>query len=212
LHFAELIEHLDAALRHPLPGPAAQALMAPTARRPHTGAGRDGALRDAAGLLLLVPSPGVGAHVVLTVRSRAVGRHRGQVSLPGGVMDDGETAEQAAFREAREEIGLSAGSVRTIGALSPLDIAVSGFRLYPILAVAVSRLQFQPAGTEVHRIIEASIPELLDGTCIVWRRGTRDGQAITFPAFVVDGEEIWGATAMVLAEFLALLGWRGPKP
>ena len=62
-------------------------------------------------------------------------RHGGQVSLPGGVVDPGETFEQAALREAHEEVALPLDEVRVLGALTPLDIPVSGFRLHPIVAV-----------------------------------------------------------------------------
>ena len=75
----------------------------------------------------------------MTVRADTLGRHGGQVSLPGGVVDAGETFEQAALREAHEEVGLRAERVRVLGALTPLDIPVSGFRLHPIVGVSRRR-------------------------------------------------------------------------
>ena len=63
-------------------------------------------VRDAAGLLLVFPSGGR-AHIVLTVRAETLGRHSGQVSLPGGVIEPGEAFEEAALREAHEEIALA---------------------------------------------------------------------------------------------------------
>ena len=91
-------------------------------------------VRHAAGLLLLFPRD-ERAYVVLTVRAETLGRHSGQVSLPGGVVEPGEAFEQAALREAHEEISLHGDNVRMLGALTPIDIPVSGFRLHPVVGV-----------------------------------------------------------------------------
>jgi 8-oxo-dGTP pyrophosphatase MutT (NUDIX family) len=151
------------------------------------------------------------AHIVLTVRADTLGRHGGQVSLPGGVMEPGETFEQAALREAHEEIGLSPDGVRVLGALTALDIPVSGFRLQPIVAVTGTRPELAPSDGEVAQILEIDVDELLDPARFVSTERERGGIALTVPAFHVAGHEIWGATAMVLAEFLAVLGWT-PRP
>jgi 8-oxo-dGTP pyrophosphatase MutT (NUDIX family) len=147
------------------------------------------------------------AHIVLTVRADTLGRHGGQVSLPGGVLDPGETFEQAALREAHEEVGLAQEQVRVLGALTPLDIPVSGFRLHPMVGASKTRPRLAPAFGEVARILEIDIDELLAPDCVVHTPRERDGVTFTVPGFHVQGVEIWGATAMVLAEFLSLLGW-----
>jgi 8-oxo-dGTP pyrophosphatase MutT (NUDIX family) len=149
-------------------------------------------------------------HIVLTVRSHTLDRHGGQVSLPGGVIELGETPEQAAFREAREEVGLSGDRVRSLGALTPIDIPISAFRLQPIVAVTDERPELWPADGEVARILEPALDALMDPGRIVWRTMTREERSLEFPAFLAADVEIWGATAMVLAELLALLGWTGP--
>ena len=153
---------------------------------------------------------GRAAHILLTVRADTLGRHGGQVSLPGGVVDPGETFEEAALREAHEEVGLSPDLVRVLGALTPLDIPVSGFRLHPIVGVSERRPPLTPAAREVARILELDIGSLMAPDCVVHTRRARDGVALTVPGFHVEGVEIWGATAMVLAEFLSLLGWSSP--
>ena len=146
---------------------------------------------------------------MLTVRADSLGRHIGQVSLPGGGVEPGETFEQAALREAHEEIGLPLESVRVLGALTSLDIPVSSFRLHPVVAVTTSRPTLFPSDAEVAQILEVSVDQLLDPAHFVLTERERDGFALTIPAFHVGGQEIWGATAMVLAEFLTLLGWTG---
>jgi 8-oxo-dGTP pyrophosphatase MutT (NUDIX family) len=150
------------------------------------------------------------AHVVLTVRAATLGRHGGQVSLPGGASEPGETFEQTALREAHEEIALSLDGVRVLGALTPLDIPVSGFRLHPIVAAVNGRPSMRPADGEVASILEVAIDELADPARLITHERVHDGDALIIPGFHVHGLEIWGATAMVLAEFLILLGWQ-PK-
>ena len=167
-------------------------------------------IRHAAGLLLLFPIVDR-AHIVLTVRAGTLGRHSGQVSLPGGGLEPGETIEQAALREAHEEIGLPLDHVHVLGALTPLDIPVSGFRLHPIVAVSGGRAALTPSDGEVARILEVDLDELLAPERLVSIERQRDGRTIIVPAFHAAGDEIWGATAMVLAEFLTLLGWVPPS-
>src|SRR5262249_38451531 len=98
--------------------------------------------------------------------------------------------------------------VRVIGELTPLDIPVSGFRLHPVIAAARSRPRLM-ASDEVARVLEVPVDDLLDPARLISVERIRDGQPAIVPAFRIDGEEVWGATAMVLAEFLSLLGWTG---
>jgi len=179
--------------------------MAPQPRRSWPG-GDGAAVRHAAGLVLLFPVHEAG-HIVLTLRSDTVARHSGQVSLPGGVAEPGETFEQAALREAQEEVALMPESVRILGRLTPLDIPVSGFRLHPILAATASTPHLRPSDGEVARILEVPLALFFDPSSRVSTNRIRDGQEIVVPAFRIADVDIWGATAMVLAEFLALLGW-----
>jgi len=206
MRFDGVIERLQAALAHPLPGAEAHALMAPQPRREWPADYNPAHVRHAAGLLLVFPS-GQDAHVVLTVRADTLGRHSGQVSLPGGVAEPGETYDQAALREAYEEIALPPGAVQLLGALTAVDIPVSGFRLHPILGVTTTLPSLTPADGEVARILEVSVSELCDPARRTSLRLSREGRDIVAPAFGIAGSNIWGATAMVLAEFLVLLGW-----
>lgn len=209
MRFDKLLATLHTSLGKPLPGAKAQELMAPRPRRDWPVGFDIAHLRHAAGLLLLVPHNDR-ARVVLTVRARTLDRHGGQVSLPGGVIEPGETLEQAALRETHEEIGLAAADVRILGALTPIDIVVSGFRLHPVVGVTGARPRFHPETFEVERVLQVPVIQLLDPARVVWRSMTREGRTFEFPVFPHEGAEIWGATAMVLAEFLALFGWTGP--
>ncbi len=206
--FLDAIERLDDGWRTRLPGARAQALMAPQRRGDWPDGLGPSTARHAAGLLLLFPVAGL-AHVILTVRSAHV-RHSGQVSLPGGVIETGETVEQAALREAHEEIALATADVRLRGRLTPLDIPVSGFRLHPVVATLPHPPTVAPSDLEVARILQVPVKALLEPATVQWRPMRRGLISLDVPGFEVDGAIIWGATAMVLAEFLAVLGWTGP--
>jgi 8-oxo-dGTP pyrophosphatase MutT (NUDIX family) len=218
MRYTDVVTQLEHGLARELPGLAAQERLAPVPRRQWPAGFDSSRVRDAAGLLLVFPRtinaehPAHAmftdtAHILLTVRADTLGRHGGQVSLPGGVIDPGETFEQAALREAHEEVGLAQDQVRVLGALTPLDIPVSGFRLHPIVGASETRPSLTPAHGEVARILEIDVDELLAPDCVVHTPRERDGITLTIPGFHLHGVEIWGATAMVLAEFLSLLGW-----
>jgi 8-oxo-dGTP pyrophosphatase MutT (NUDIX family) len=206
----ELEAILTERLAESLPGSQAQILLAP---RPRTGwqPGRYPVdCRPGAGLLLLYPVDGE-ARIVLTVREAALPQHAGQVSLPGGAVDDGETIAEAALREAEEEVGLNPSKVRLLGCLSPLHIPVSGFILHPLVGITGRRPDMAPRAGEVARILEVSFEELADPARQMVESRLLSGQEYLVPYIGLRGEKIWGATAMVLAEFLAVAG-RVPDP
>jgi 8-oxo-dGTP pyrophosphatase MutT (NUDIX family) len=198
---SDLESRLRVALAGPLPGLEAQRRMAPTPRPGWQPIGAAGQLRDAAGLVLLFPIEGR-VHLLLTVRSTRLPSHAGQVSLPGGAVEAGESMEEAALREAHEEIGLEPALVRVLGRLTPLHIPVSGFVLHPIVGAVDVRPSYQLAYSEVERVVEVGLDALLDPGCVKHQSGTWDGVARQVPYFAVDDLVVWGATAMVLAEFI----------
>jgi 8-oxo-dGTP pyrophosphatase MutT (NUDIX family) len=206
MRFEDVSARLAERLKAPLPGAAAQAILAPQPRRQWPEGFNPADIRHAAGLLLVFPIARR-AHIVLTERAGTLGRHSGQVSLPGGGVEPGESFEQAALREAHEEVALPVADARILGLLTPIDIPISGFRLHPVVATMDRRPELRPADGEVATILEVAVEELLDQRRVVTTEQERDGRRIVVPALRAGHYAIWGATAMVLAEFLVLLDW-----
>lgn len=203
------LDALEAVLRErlagTLPGLEAQRRFMPMPPRPGWKPGEfPSDARVAAGLLLLYPGAR-GASVPLTVRASGLRRHAGQISLPGGATDPGETLAQAALREAHEEIGVDPASVRVLGELTPVHVLVSGFTLHPIVGITHEPPTFAPAAHEVEAIVEVSVEDLQDASSIRHGTRTRGGVAIEYPYFDLMGHQVWGATAMILGEFICLL-------
>jgi len=221
---------LEAALRErlrtPLPGPEVQRRFAPLPyRQAWDPAARPGHARQAAALLLLYPGA-LGPSLVLTERHAGLPHHPGQISLPGGRIHEGERAADAALREAHEEIGIDPSAVRVVGELSSLWVLVSRFVVHPIIAMADHRPDFVVAPQEVETLIEMPVAVLRDPARLRWQRRVRriadgGGVELRVPYFALDeagedpgeGPAVWGATAMILGEFGALLDPAfGPGP
>ena len=203
-----IISQLRAGLSRPLPGLEAQLRMAPKPRVGWDPLKFPDDARAGAALLLVYPHDD-NVRIALTVRGSGLRNHTGQVSFPGGRVDDGETFEQAALREANEEVGVDPRTVEILGSLTPLHIPVSRYILHPIVGFTAMRPAFQRAEWEVARIVEAPVSVLHDPKTIKREMRTRvvNGQTVEVdvPFYDIDGEKVWGATAMVLAEFSAIL-------
>jgi 8-oxo-dGTP pyrophosphatase MutT (NUDIX family) len=201
---------LIAAFARALPGVDAQMRMAPAPRLGWDPYKMPEGLRDGAALLLVYPAgDAFEPHIVLTVRGSGLRKHTGQVSFPGGSVDPHESVEAAALREASEEVGVDPATVRVLGRLTPLHIPVSGYALHPVVGIADARPAFAIHEWEVARLLEVTIDMLEDPTRLKREQRARevDGRTyqIDYPYFDIDGEKVWGATAMALAEFLAML-------
>jgi 8-oxo-dGTP pyrophosphatase MutT (NUDIX family) len=205
MDFHDVETRLRLGLAGPLPGLEAQVQLAPRPRSGWRPGQSPEEARAAAGLLLLFPVDG-DAWIVLTVRASHLPSHAGQVSLPGGAVEAGESIDEAALREAREEVGLDPAAVRLLGRLTPLHIPVSGFMLHPVVALMDWRPVLRPSDAEVERILEAPLDVLVDPARRLSRRVLREDRGeVEIPYIDVDGAELWGATAMVLSELFWIL-------
>ena len=201
----DTIERLEKALRSPLPGLAAQLSMAPRhgPDRNFTPEVEGTSLK--AGVMLLLYARRDEAYIVLTRRTSTVLRHKDQIGFPGGQFEEGEDAVRAALRETGEEIGVAPDRIEVVGTLTPLFIPPSHFCIYPVVGTAAGPLVFTPELSEVAEIIEVPIARLLDPASARKEDWTLGGRTVEVPFYAFEQHKIWGATAMVLAEFLALL-------
>jgi 8-oxo-dGTP pyrophosphatase MutT (NUDIX family) len=208
-----LVERLAPRLVATLPGIEAHVLMAPRPRAGWQPAFVPDDARAAAALILLYPiDPDTReAALPLIVRSTHLARHSGQVSLPGGAVEPGEEIGAAALREAQEEIGIEPAAVRILGQLTPLHIPVSGFVLHPVVGITPARPAFRPDAHEVARIVETPLATLARHDVVRLRIRTHEGRDYEVPYFALEDQQVWGATAMVLGEFLVLLDAAPPS-
>lgn len=153
------------------------------------------------------------ARLVFTRRSSDLRTHQGQVSFPGGRLEDGEDGVAAALREACEEVDLDPARVTTVGWLHPVLTVVSDSIIQPVVATVEGRPTLRPNPGEVERIFDVSLAELADPQIFleeIWRipgtviPGSEDN---SFPMWIfeVAGELIWGATARMLYELLTVV-------
>ncbi len=180
---------------------AAQARLAPFTRSFVRG-DRPGAPKLAAVLILLYPSgdpPDL--TFALMRRNEYPGAHSGQISLPGGSAEPGETWPQAAIRETCEEFGVCDG-VEILGALTPIYVPPSDFEIHPIVGALAERPTFQPNPREVAHIIEVPVRDLIREDAVGYEdRTLPDGRTLRVPYFDLCGNQVWGATAIMLSEF-----------
>ncbi len=201
----DLLGRIEKGLGATLPGVAAQLAMAPEPRQGHKAYFEVEATSRKAGVLILLYVRDGRLSLLLTRRTERVLHHRGQISLPGGEQHPGESVEATALRETAEELGPDLGAVRVLGRLTPLYIPPSNYCIYPTIAFLPGTLAFRLQPEEVDELIEVPVDRLSDPAAVrreVWRYGGRD---VEVPFYEFEGHKIWGATAMVLAEFLALL-------
>ncbi len=203
--FTDCLADLRHRLARPLPGRAAQFRMAPRYRQDAALADvRGKPCREAAVLALLHPmADGVPA-LVLTVRPPDLRHHGGQVAFPGGRREPGESLEATALREAHEEIGLPPEQVELLGALTPLYIPPSNFCVYPFVGAMAVPPVLYPADEEVAEILHVPLPLLQAADTRRVESWRLHGREVEVPFFALAGHKVWGATAMMLSELLAL--------
>ncbi|MHB8094581.1 MAG: NUDIX hydrolase [Candidatus Aminicenantales bacterium] len=202
---AEILSGIEQRLRKPRPGLSAQLSMAP---RPRPGRKVYTEVEERclkAGVLVLLYPRESGLHLVLIRRTSVGVHHRDQIGFPGGRLEDGEDPAQAALREAWEEIGVPAESVRILGGLTPLYIEKSDFCIYPAVGTAAETPAFRPDPLEVAENIEVPLAHLEDPGQIRLETRVYENNPLDVPFFAFGPHKIWGATAMILAEFLAVL-------
>jgi 8-oxo-dGTP pyrophosphatase MutT (NUDIX family) len=163
---------------------------------------------EAAVMILMYPF-GRKLFLALIKRNEYPGHHSAQVSFPGGMKEiSDDSLEFTARRETCEELGIP-DTMEILGSLTPLYIPVSNYLVTPFVGCVEHHPDFQPDETEVQYVIEAAVEALKDPMNRKDEELTRHGKKIVAPCYRIGEELIWGATAMMLSEFLAVVRQAG---
>jgi 8-oxo-dGTP pyrophosphatase MutT (NUDIX family) len=207
MEFNEFIILLEKRLQMPLPGRTAQLKMSSLVRIQELlrfSTPEDA--RQSSVLILLFPyNDTIG--LVLMLRPEYKGVHSGQISLPGGKLEDtDESLIFTALRESQEEIGIDPGQVQIIGQLTEMYIPPSNFLVTPIIGYQSTAPRFTADPKEVAKIIEVEIDDLLDEKNRQMKKMKLSlGLSLKVPSYTIRGNIIWGATAMILSELRDIL-------
>lgn len=208
LNFKDAANALREADFNSLPGQAVQLTMAPELRKDqirNMGIGQEAV--ESSIMILVYPDEKDHAHLVLIQRAVYDGVHSGQIAFPGGRRDPGDRdLLETALRETREEIGIEPQQIEIAGMLTDLYIPPSNFLVTPFAGIISDRPLFKPDPVEVNQVIEVALYEFLSGK-IKTEHTIRlsGGISVLTPCYKTNGHIIWGATAMILAEFLSVL-------
>ena len=146
-------------------------------------------------------------HLVLTKRREHLHSHAGQISFPGGRHEESETLLTTALRETEEEVGIPTTAVQTLGQLANIYIPPSGYLVHPFVGWYQNggEPEFTPSASEVAQIIEVPLTTLLDPETAVAEPWDFKGHEVMVPYFAIENHKVWGATAIMLSEFIERL-------
>ena len=162
-------------------------------------------IRPAAVLILLYPIKQTDWYFFLTKRSLKVDHHKGQISLPGGMIEKNELKKDAATREAFEEIGVSQKKINIIGSLTNFSVPVSRFEIFPFIGWINNKPKTKIQITEVEKVFSISIKSLLNPEKEKFKDDILSGVPVKIPYFDLNNEMVWGATSIILSEFKHIL-------
>lgn len=188
-------------LEQPLPGWEAQRKMAayPENGRPDN---RDPGPGHKEASVLICLCEDFAGYFPLIRRADRRGPHRGQISLPGGGREAGESRIETAIRETHEEIGARPDRIEAIGRLTPLYVPPSNFLVYPFVGLLKGDCRFIPDYQEVSEILHA---HYTIGNIVSEKTDKLDEKIYRIPYYRLGNDIIWGATAMILSEFFHII-------
>jgi 8-oxo-dGTP pyrophosphatase MutT (NUDIX family) len=201
------INQLKAELLSSLPGVEAHLRLAPGIRIDDLKAGNhpEHALESAV-LIILYPFQN-SLYTAVILRNEYDGAHSGQISLPGGKKEDVDIDfKQTALREAEEEIGIVPADLEIIGQLTRFYVKPSNFIIYPFIAFQNHRPVFHPDRIEVQKVIEIDLLNEISQDRIINKTLVfKNNRQINAPGFLLGGDFMWGATAMIFSELMQIL-------
>lgn len=200
------IDALAARLAQPLPGHIAHRQMSPIPRAGSEPGYVPPIPPRRGGVLVLFYPYNDALHLPLILRPTYNGTHSGQVAFPGGGQEEGDADITAtALREAYEEVGIPPAEVRILGHLSKLYIEPSNFEVYPTVGWTTQRPDFRVDPYEVAQLLEVPFADFQNPANRYEEMWNLRGRQVRVPFFKIQGQTVWGATAMMLSELLVLI-------
>jgi len=161
--------------------------------------------RHAGVLLPLLEEDGT-CNVLFTKRTEEVEHHKGQISFPGGAVDEGDSSiEETALRETYEEIGLVEEHIEILGRLDDTLTILSRYVVHPVVGAITCADNLNISRAEVDRIIKVPL-SVFFSTNLETGTMEYEGDIYETPAYVHDADLIWGATARMMANFVEIIG------
>ena len=200
----KFVRVLGNALKEEMPGAKAHQVMTPR-HRPGFKLKHSGPPRPGAVMILLYEEEGK-IKFPLIRRSEYRGVHSGQIALPGGKAEPSdENLIATAARETHEELGIHPSKIEIVGSLTSFFVAASNFQILPVVGYASELPKFVPDGREVAEVVKVEVEALIDPQTVKEKEIT-PAEGITFdaPYYDLAGKVVWGATAMMLSEFVNL--------
>ncbi len=200
-----LESYLIQKLQQTVPGKTAQNLMLPSAKiNPFARQNPKTYKKSAVLILFYIKDKQI--HLCFIKRSADNSPHSGQISFPGGKYEENDrNLEQTALRESYEELRILPEKVKLLGALTPLDIPVSQFQVYPVVGIMHDMPKFIRSQTEVERVIEVPIQTFFYSEVRKEKKMIRKDFSFTAPYYEIEDDHIWGATSMIISELLIIL-------
>ena len=199
-----LKDKIKTACKNGLPGIESHRKMAPLGRIPNDYEAEPEDAQKSSVLIILYEKDNR-IFIPFIERSIDGSIHSGQIALPGGKKEsDDKNYIDTAYREAYEEIGIDPKYLEYAGSLSPLYIPISNFTVYPIIAFCKDLPQFSINPDEVKKLHIVN-PDMLMKAKPEKKEVIINGQQYTVPSYNVNSTDIWGATAMIISEFIDIL-------
>ncbi|MEO5569398.1 MAG: CoA pyrophosphatase [Bacteroidia bacterium] len=204
MEFRNCISFLEESFKKPLPGKDAQFLMAPDTRLTNEEYLKQFPEYKISSVLFLLFPSATKTNFVLIERAGG-GVHSGQIALPGGKYEPSDlTYENTALRETEEEIGVDKNEINLLGTLTDLFIPASNFRVFPHVGFIENKPKFTPHEAEVKTVVEADLETFLKNKITGKKNFITSYGQLPAPYYLYQGYEIWGATAMLISEFVTM--------
>jgi len=198
-----IIKRIKDSLKGNLPGVSAHLRMLPQKRKTEKISKPNNAKQS--GVLLLLFPMDDRLYLCFIRRSENMKVHGGQIAFPGGRYEiTDRNLIHTAVRETQEEIGLHPEKIKILGELTPLYVSVSNFYIKPVVGWYKSQPEFSVNTDEVTELITLPLDDLADGNASGIRNIETESGELSVPCYMVNGHTIWGATAMILSEFLSI--------